>query len=192
MTPQIEAFKTFWDHAYSKTPPVGEALRESFPDIWFRIHSLPQAKRYADNERERIEILQRHNALMSDLFARAEKVILIATDYSQEQRPADTFFRPTSLDRDLEYFLTICVDEDPPIYWHFFMTEMEWREGSIDDLLKPITNDEIRNVMLFHPEKAWVYHPYDGGGDVFVKDREKRESMKSKFSVWTSQHPLGL
>ena len=47
-----EAFQHYWTRTYPDCPPVGFRLRAAYQARWFRIHSLPASKRYAESEIE--------------------------------------------------------------------------------------------------------------------------------------------
>ena len=49
-----EQFNTFWALNFADTIPIQHYFKHDYSDRWFRIHSLPESKRYADNE-ERME-----------------------------------------------------------------------------------------------------------------------------------------
>ncbi|CAM5706649.1 hypothetical protein SALBM217S_04925 [Streptomyces griseoloalbus] len=37
-----------------------------------------------------------------------------------------------------------------------------------------------------------LYHPYDGGADVFLTSPEERDRMRDRHADWLSSHPLGF
>lgn len=43
-------------------------LVQYFTQFWFRIHSLPESKRYADTTEEYELLLNRHNEIITDCF----------------------------------------------------------------------------------------------------------------------------
>lgn len=191
-----EEFVKHWKETYPNSPPVGYLLRETYPDIWFRIHSLPSSKRYAETENDYEEILKRHNLILSDLLGKGSNYILITTTYSSNKLPEHDQSQIDILAVNKQYLSSLAKHEleesDEPYYWHFFMTEMNWEEKSIDNLLKLVADEELRDIQIVGVEQNCVYHPYDGGADIFMKDELKRNLVKSKYSSWLSTHPLGL
>lgn len=191
-----ESFTKYWQKTYLDCPPIGYFLREAYPDIWFRIHTLPFSKRYADNKQEEKEILRRHNLLLSDLLSEGGKYILITTGYSPSLSPVHSYPQLDDLVKNREYLFSIPKHEfemiDDPNYWHFFMTEGIWKNKSLDALLTLVANEEVSNILLVRVEQNCIYHPYDGGADIFIKDDLKRDLLKNKYSNWFSQHPSGL
>ena len=47
-----EQFNTYWALNFADSIPIPHYFRHDYSDRWFRIHSLPGSKRYADNEEE--------------------------------------------------------------------------------------------------------------------------------------------
>ncbi len=41
-----------WDRRWRECPPFAHWLRDHYPDRWVRFHSLPESKRYPDDEAE--------------------------------------------------------------------------------------------------------------------------------------------
>src|SRR5882757_3514011 len=83
----LDLFKQYWEKTFLDCPPIGYFLREAFPEIWFRIHTLPLSKRYADTPEETAEILRRHNTVLSDLFAEGQEYVLITRGGSETTEP---------------------------------------------------------------------------------------------------------
>jgi len=47
-----KCFQDFWQVNDGDMPPLAHILREKlFTDKWFRIHSLPSSKRYAESDK---------------------------------------------------------------------------------------------------------------------------------------------
>lgn len=63
-----EQFKTYWNKTYPDSYPIDYELKTIFNNRWFRIHSLPDSKRYAEDDDEYKVVLSRQNRLISDLF----------------------------------------------------------------------------------------------------------------------------
>lgn len=57
-----------WLQVSDKIPPVGHMLRNNFSNQWFRIHSLPESKRYPDSEEETTLLLDRHVKVANEVL----------------------------------------------------------------------------------------------------------------------------
>src|SRR5687767_11747123 len=77
-------FETFWSSTYSETIPISHYLRHDYADRWFRIHSLPESKRYAESEEEWQILLDRQNTIITDLLGGGEKFLLVIGDSEME------------------------------------------------------------------------------------------------------------
>ena len=47
-----EEFNTFWTKTYPDTIPISHFFKHDYSNRWFRIHSLPYSKRYAESAEE--------------------------------------------------------------------------------------------------------------------------------------------
>ena len=74
-----EDFQKLWTLNYPDTVPISYLFKHDYTDRWFRIHSLPESKRYPEDENEWQVLLSRQNEIITDLFG-LETQILIAND----------------------------------------------------------------------------------------------------------------
>jgi hypothetical protein len=61
-----------WQERWPRCPPVGYKLRGPYQDVWVRFHSLPESKRYPEDENEYAVVLERYNTVLDELFAGAD------------------------------------------------------------------------------------------------------------------------
>ncbi len=189
-------FNKYWKQQYPECPPIAHHLKSVYKNRWFRIHTLPESKRYAEAEQEYDEILHRHNTLLNDLLGDSGSLVLITVGYSgtpEPVRPEKELDNFTSGNNEL---ITIGIHElegeGEPNYWHLYFNEKKWKEHSMDDLLRMVADDEIGNVLLVGIGNRCLYHPYDGGADIVLKSGEMRDLMRENYSAWLSKHPEGL
>ncbi len=185
----IKEFRNHWEILYGKTLPLGYRLREAFPSRWFRIHTLPESKRYPETESETLEILRRHNTVLSDLLEPESDIVFVTTTYSFQAtpEPPDAEYALENLEK-LEWLRTEVDDE---VYSHFWVSQHVWTPGMLDSALRKVMNDEMRFIISSMGQKC-VYAPYDGGADIITELPEQRNAMKEKYSSWLSVHPKGL
>ena len=186
-----------WDHWYPRCEPIGHHLRTAFPNRWVRFHSLPESKRYPEQEAEYAEVLARHNAILGELAERGEPVVLLTTGYSDSPGPRRIYPELESLDPDPSPWRTCSLHDpndpsDRPMYWHVFANYRIWYPGEFDPLVRLVADDVIANVLVVSTNCRWVLHPYDGGMDVIVESGAERDSLASHYSGWLSAHPGGL
>ena len=186
----------YWDRNYPGCPPIGYLVRQKFQDWWFRIHTLPDAQRYAESNQEESEILRRHNSLLSSILGDGNKYVLITTGYSDSVTPIRSYPQLEPLLGPSEHWFTFPLHEfegdDEPNYWHFFFSEKTWTPQSADELLGLVAEGVVSNVLFLGIDQDSIYHPYDGGADVFVQSELLRSSLKQKHESWLSSHPEGL
>jgi hypothetical protein len=69
-------FIEYWNNNYPESLPIGHELKWVYKERWFRIHSLPESKRYAQNEDEYKIILDRQKQLIEDLIGDGTEVAI--------------------------------------------------------------------------------------------------------------------
>lgn len=198
------SFQVFWNNRYHESVPLGHHLREDYPDRWFRIHSLPESKRYADDEDERNILLFRQNALITDLLGDNAKFYLVTGRYCYADPEA---FNICSEYRDLDCFKKFDLresdainlfkhypdyyDEEDGIHFVPAIFGTTWKSGKFDDVLINIA-DEVAFAVILGISRNVAICPYDGGVDCIVENSEQVESYKRKYQDWLSRREDGL
>ena len=190
-----EQFRKYWSTNYPEAFPIGHELKSIYKDRWFRIHRLPDSKRYADNDEEYKIILNRQNTLISDVFGNHNDFIILVGLYTDDLANENY--------DDLDYIDkfhkvdTLALHELRPeenefdMYYDIFIQEANWKTSSHDDLLIKIAHDEIRAIFINLKAECIVY-PYDGGVDVIFKDSQLSKKLKTKYSEWLSSRIDGM
>ncbi|MET8404941.1 hypothetical protein [Streptomyces sp900116325] len=156
--------------------------------VWVRFHSLPESKRYAEDEREYTVVLERHNTVLDELFASADVYVITPLWTTEAEVPS---VQPVT-----GYWQSLLVEDDPDpefrTYCHLFAVLRSWRRGCIDELLRDIADDKVAGVLITDAQMQRIHHPYDGGADVFLATSEERDQMRDRHADWLSNHPSGL
>jgi hypothetical protein len=186
-----------WDRCFPNCEPLGHHLRVAFPERWVRFHSLPESKRYPEDETEYAEVLERHNAILRALAQPASQVVLVTTGYSGSPEPLRSYPAVVAFDPSAVPWRSVAmhrVEEgfDEPSYWHLFASAWDWRPGAFDPLVRLVADDAVANVLMVAPDCRWVLHPYDGGMDVIAESPEARQSLRAEHSAWLSARGDGL
>lgn len=184
-----------WNNNFPNFSPIAHELKNKFNERWFRIHTLPESKRYPEDEEEFSEILRRHNSILTDLFGANQKYFLLTNSYGLSLEKIKKEAKLVKLNLQKNYWQSINIVEDDefePYYWHIYFDEKDWVKGSIDDLLRLVANDASGNVILFSADKKIAYHPYDGGADIIFENSDLRDFHKEKYKDWLSIYPSGL
>ena len=197
-------FQVFWNNRYPESIPLGHLLRMDYPDRWFRIHSLPESKRYAEDADERQILLCRQNTLMTDLLGNHAEFYLVTGRYYYAN---PNFSEIGKKYRELECFqkmnlheseasnLFECYpeeyDEEPEGYFIPASSVMTWNPSAFDELLLKIADDEAFAVFI-GTERNVAVCPYDGGVDCIVEDSDQVKFYKNKYQNWLSRLESGL
>ena len=162
---------SLWRSFYAENSPIAYWLREQIPDLWFRVHSLPQSKRYAESEGETSEILRRHNRVASEILGENASCVVFFPSYADHVDP--------SLFADFEWqFFEQFRTEDLQIT--LFAAETKWQNHQFDAILRRVANDEIRYISWMNVQTGEIFAPYDGGADLFLSSTERRDFLKTK------------
>ena len=189
-------FNEYWNANFPLSAPIGNLLRAAYPERWFRIHTLPESKRYAETPAECAEILLRHNTILANLFSSVQMLCVLAIGYSSTPHPVP----PEKIDQrdhSFTFLRTIPMheadeDENDHKYFHVWLHAHHWHPHSLDLFLRHVADDIIANLLIVAPQKDVVYHPYDGGADVILKTQAERNHWRTTYRSWLSQNSSGL
>ena len=197
-------FEEFWTSTYGLVPPISYLFRCAYPERWFRIHSLPASKRYPENDAEWGILLDRQNALISDLLADDPTVFLVTGEYDfSSNNKSEWPFSPADSIRHLAFaelqpvaLETINTGRSPDDYapgdvYRPVFSELSWQPSAWDKLLIDIANDEI-SAFFVSIRNELIIAPYDGGVDVILKDGLTRDTYRAQYKKWLSAREDGL
>jgi hypothetical protein len=187
----LPAVSANWIATFGDVPPLGYALRVALAHRWLRIHSLPDAKRYATNELEYQALLARHNEVASEVLGESSSCQLFLR--FRDGASADTLKRQygtLSLTEDPE--LRYADPEDPETSFGFLQSQVEWYPGAYDQLLRDVADEHTPSAVFFSTSSGFVYSPYDGGIDIIAPRRSDLVRLRAKWKSWIPTHPEGL
>ncbi|MFI6157873.1 hypothetical protein ACIBCA_34910 [Kitasatospora sp. NPDC051170] len=183
------ALTALWERRWPGSTPVGHEIDGRAREVWVRFHSLPESKRYPDDEREYAIVLERHNTVLDRLFEGGEVYVLVprwtVSPDAPVEVPAGSVRWRSWLDRD---------DPEPEFrsHCHVFLERRPWRRGCLDGLLRRVADEEEAGVIVTDTGLRRLYHPYDGGADVFLASVEERDRLRERHADWLSRHPQGF
>jgi hypothetical protein len=187
-------FQNFWEKNFPDCPPINHLFKHHLTERWLRIHSLPEAKRYADTPEEWAILLERQNTVLKDLFSNQESMFLYALTgvYSNENNEfnADFIVEKECL-KQLNFNALSPIDlhkisgdwYDEGVVFTPYYAKEKFKINKFDDILKTIADDEIR-VFFVDTKGEYIFAPYDGGVDLIFKDAETRNFYQEKYSNW--------
>ena len=187
----IKELDKFWKREFGSHPPLAHELKVSFSERWVRFHSLPESKRYPENESEYNEIFRRHNCVLTSRDDNAKELLIVFPEHSESKTPD----KPTSEINEIlpESIFWCSLDqlEECGVFLHLHVAQIFLESEELEKILRLVANDEVRNIILFSLGNGMVFHPYDGGADVILRTTEERDNLKQQFSSWLSKHPSG-
>ncbi|OKJ05133.1 hypothetical protein AMK18_01440 [Streptomyces sp. CB01249] len=190
----LDALSKRWSRQWP--PPEGDPrMCFAYADRWVRFHSLPESKRYADDEAEYAVILDRHHTLLGELGPDDEEVYVVTREWSGDLAPGARRPELRDADPDAEHWGSHVHDDDFPddiVYEHEYVSRRPRTRHALDPLLRLVADDVVSGVTIAPLDLRWIYHPYDGGGDVVAPDGATRDALRAAHQSWLSAHPLGL
>ncbi|MFG2415001.1 DUF3885 domain-containing protein [Streptomyces goshikiensis] len=196
-TEDIAVFEGAWDSSWPGCPPVANLVRRRYAERWVRFHSLPGAKRYATSPAEHAEILRRHRALLAALLDdrpaadRTLKAITCAWSATPSPTPRDTAV--TAAVPEAVHWRSDDLATEPGFHsWqHHYVSRTHLDDPALDQLLLCVADDVTDGVILTDATCAWIFHPYDGGADVFAGSVEARDRLAAAYADWLPPTPSG-
>lgn len=184
---QTPSFATEWRASFGGALPAGFLCRTALADRWLRIHSLPESKRYADTEAERVELLRRQNAAASYVLGDDADCQLLVTRFGENRSWS---FEELPLNgRTPVHILSARHDGDE---FQFFGLPVTWRTAAFNDLILAVADDRTGPVLFADVQRRRIYSPYDGGADLFFPNPEVAELARDHFQEWLSTREDGL
>ncbi len=193
-----EQFNIFWTANYPATIPLSYCFRHDNEDRWFRIHSLPESKRYAENDEDWGILLTRQNNIIKDLLGDSSKLYAVTGEFDFDGSNETPMFLSNDLFADLKFNSLDTIDlhkispdeyESGTIY-RLYLAELNWKENKYDNILKSIANGEIR-VFFISVDKKCLIAPYDGGVDFLLETNKIKDVYKTKYKDWLSEREDG-
>ena len=169
-------------------------MRRHLQSRWLRIHSLPDSKRYADNENEFSELLRRHNHVATEILGSSELLLVAHTwgdiDDFRSVFATLNWARRSSL---VKAHPTVVQNvDDPEERIVIACTQLSWTPAAWDDFIRDVANDVVPSVVLYNSRSGEVYAPYDGGADVFVGTPNRVAELRTRWQDWMSARADGL
>lgn len=187
-SPRAKELTDQWESAWPGCEPSGSSLRDHEPGLWLRFHSLPRAKRYAENGEERDEVLHRHQTLLHDLLviSGSTRIRVIGQNYdindihsgwTKKHMPGSW---PWRVHLDTHLHGDVPGQKAPETY--FWVSSYD-TVGQLTGLLEQAAED-VAKFIVTDPAMTWVYAPYDGGVDIIAPTLEAREALETAHPEW--------
>jgi hypothetical protein len=175
-----EEFQQFWAANYPETLPINYLFKHNLKSRWLRIHSLPESKRYAENDEDWRILLERQNTIIDDLIGQ-NSVVNVVVNFIEIDSFLFKMFDFTNIG--------VFADNESETVFQSFIFEIVWETNHLNPMLREIANDKLRAFMI---GKDCLIAPYDGGVDITFKDSATRDFYKLKYKNWLSTREDGL
>lgn len=190
----VNTFEQKWSHTWPQNPGIMEAPFWT-TEPWVRFHTLPNSKRYADNERETKTILMRHHALLQELGRNNNLYLVVPSLTGSSVAKLKNIIKNMGL--DLKHWRSLLVDpeeKDPEYicYNHLYVGVISVLDDRLDLILKSVAEDEISGVIISPPNLEWLYFPYDGGMDIIFQSTDSRDKLKENHRDWLPSNDYGM
>ena len=193
-----EEFENLWFLNYSSTLPISHAFKHEYTDRWFRIHSLPDSRRYAENDEDWFCLLNRQNEIISDIFYTNPKVFLVTGEYTYGEPGVhitenDAVFNSYKFQKlnSIDLCKTDSDNYDEGQFYLPAFAETIWRHGRHDMLLREIAKDNARAFFVSFDLNV-IAAPYDGGVDFILEDDSTKNFYKNKYKQYLSLREDGF
>jgi hypothetical protein len=174
----------FDDNKFREIYPVSFIMRKAISDFWFRIHSLPESKRYPEDQAEWDILFERHRTLTDEVLVEGGPCRVHYTLFGDAGFPEDLLpslywseIRPQS------------YSDDETLYTQ--TAETVWNFDAFKPWIRRRADDDLGWISFHSLDTDAIYSPYDGGADIFSLDPAFLTEIRSRFSSWKSPHPSG-
>ncbi|MBW8760629.1 MAG: hypothetical protein JF586_23870 [Burkholderiales bacterium] len=174
-----------WHAKFGDALPAGFLCRQPLADRWFRIHSLPASKRYAETGSEYFELLHRQNSVASHVLGENAPCTAFITRFGDCMH----WEGDLPLSGSPEHVLSTWHDDDG---LQLFALPVTWRAHSLDDLIIATADWKVGPVLLANLQRGSAYAPYDGGADLFLPKPATAAAVRDRFQAWASRREDGL
>lgn len=198
-----DEFQHFWSAVTGNMPPIAYLFKWEFQDRWFRIHSLPESKRYAETLAEWQLLLQRQHTLLKDLLGAEKRLLLLTGYYTHDEHEHATGLQDFREREDC--FRKIAFRPLPAIDLHTFdsndyesgthywplLAELAPDAPQLETILRAIADDASRAFFIGEHSRV-LLAPYDGGVDIILPTSQLRDQHRHKYRAWLSAREDGL
>ncbi|MEP9414078.1 hypothetical protein ABLE92_06960 [Gordonia sp. VNQ95] len=194
----VADFDDVWRSRRGDLEPIGHLLRYRAGDTWVRFHTLPGAKRFPRNDAERRTVFSRHRAVLSELCSvtatSPQDLRVMTSGWSSSPEPAGRSTRLVAAFGESAYWRSLLVDDDTDHQWwqHIYIGTSTLGSPRLRALLRLVADDRAGDVVITSTGAEWLYHPYDGGGDVIAPTQAIRDGLRDKFFRWLPPNAEGL
>ncbi|MFC5503118.1 hypothetical protein ACFPJ4_12785 [Lysinimonas soli] len=164
--------------------PTGQThLHSRYSGEFIRFHSLPDAGTRPFTPEEMVEAIRRHMTALEDLVELAgdSTLVVVAADWGRNDlfgawsRSVFPGSWPWLSWRD-----TRDEEGDPLTYfWVTPVTELAKLKHSLERVV-----EEDGQIYITDDGMNWLYHPYDGGADIYLTSIDDANTLRARHEHW--------
>lgn len=195
-TSTSEAFISYWQETYGEVNPIDFYFKFEWPTNWFRIHSLPNSKRYPETADERAEILERHRQIFSQLITEDDTVFYLFGNFLMHQKAPDKL--QTELG-ECEHLTSIDLvklnssNYQSGQFYSAYTKKAMFSFSAIQPILMQIMEDAYPyRFAIINSTKKRIFVPYDGGMDLILATKAERDQQQNLFAKWGAKREDGM
>lgn len=178
--------KSRWfESPFSDSFPLAHLMRSAHPEYWFRIHALPESKRWPKNDDERAIAFDRFSRFGTALLGHQTPCLVVQSCFNG-------FPRSKALMPSVDWKPIHRVEESDEDIWNSWAAQTTWNPDELRDVLLAIAEDREEHIAFVSLVTDSVFVPYDGGADGFSFDNERLRKLAEEFSAWASTNSSGL
>ncbi|MEU9038104.1 hypothetical protein AB0D45_24825 [Streptomyces sp. NPDC048352] len=187
--PAHERLTRLWRAAKPPGPLLPWDVKRAYHERWVRFHSLPQSKRYPEDESEYAVLLDRYNTVLDELFGGGE-VYVVTIDWADPAEPTQWshHLHRAALHPQGTLWMTWDdpddADDPDATPWYFHADRRPWRRGCADPLLRAAADDALPGVFFTDPGLTRIHYPYEGGADVVLATPAERDRLRDRHRGW--------
>jgi hypothetical protein len=188
----INELNKFWEQHFGEFKPLAHQLKHAFTQRWVRFHALSESKRYPENEDEYQQVFKRHNTVLAEINTSGNELLVVLPEYVETETPGKPTEELVDIVPKSEYWRTLDQRQDCGAYWHLHVAKIKSGSEELNKIFRLVANDEVGNILIISLDNNVVFHPYDGGADIILATKEKRDELRDKHKDWLSNHPEGF
>ena len=183
-------FKSWWKTNFKTISPVPWTLRDDLKNNWFRIHYLPQSKRYPENETEYSIILDRYNNIATKILTNNSECWFVTCRFKIDNEFDFNLVIQEIQHESIFFSMEINLDEDETVL--IYSTRVVWETNKYDQYLRCVIDEKCGHSFFVNTKSKRIFVPYDGGADLILENSLARDEVKQEYSDWLSCHQEGL
>ncbi|MDQ2873535.1 MAG: hypothetical protein M3Y33_01350 [Actinomycetota bacterium] len=141
--------------------------------------------------------MRRHRALLEALLGNAMPgagtLVAITCSWSSTSSPTPRDPAVAATTPEAAHWRSDDLATEPGFqsWQHHYASQMAMADPALDQLLLCVADDMTDGVLLTNATCAWVFHPYDGGVDIFTSSTVDRGRLSVAHADWLPSIPSG-